>query len=637
MKKLFLLICLFAIALAGVACGGNGDGGDDGSLTVQQIFSKFETVQINMENYEGSLSIVTNHQNFSGQNKEQMNTDGYWCEGSTEYVGYDKDTGAYYEYSDRYAWIDVYKVNKIFSDGKIGYYEYGNTDGVLVDSKYGLYEVKKGRFEDREYSNYYGYLLSQDVNFLSYKECIDSFESYKTTQLEYYDSIDYTISAKQEGGLYFIEATIARYKDADEYNGSADEEITFKYTFNDTMFLKYEYVSENSGHSFDNTDTWYSYESRVSDIATTFSNEKYESIDKSIYNEPYRKITQELAIYRDGAIFTTYDVEFGTKLSEFIEGIHISQKENTKGYKVYVDEDNTKLLSDEEMSSYKKEKLYYVSIPDDDYATINTRYIYEKSSGERKVEKVISTIEMVTDYTFPDYPAYNKQYEIKNSYDGAKYYFEDVYVNGQKLDTIFTEILSGNTYYIDVIHKQDATPVSVNVYDNYTGKIWKTFTNYENGTLLSHIQHQIVYNQSYYGANLLYLNTSFSTSNGASIDNQSLLKVDGNMDIYMTVRSISTPVSARNNMFRYDDLSTSEEIDEVLISSMQSGEYAIFYMGDYDTFIINGYEFRKNGVLGNIAGYDFHYVYDSAYNRLKVSLGGMTYNIQYKKVDGFTE
>ena len=30
MKKIFILICLFAIALAGVACGGNGDGGDGG-------------------------------------------------------------------------------------------------------------------------------------------------------------------------------------------------------------------------------------------------------------------------------------------------------------------------------------------------------------------------------------------------------------------------------------------------------------------------------------------------------------------------------------------------------------------------------------------------------------------------------
>ncbi len=639
MKKLFLLICLFAIALAGVACGGNGDGGDDGgdgSLTVQQIFAKFETVQINMENYEGSLNIVSAQENFSGQNKEQMNTDGYWPEKSIEYCGYNDNTGEYYNYLDRYAWIDVYSVSKVFSDGQIGYYEYGDTQGVLVDSHYGSYATKLGKFENRAWSRFYGNVID-GFNFNSYGECVSSLERYKTEQLAYYDSVSYTISATKEGTLYVIEAKITRQRDADEYNGASDEEITYKYIFSDTTFLKYEHVSETFGHNMDFTDTWYSYNKEVSDISTTFSEEDYDKIDKSIYNLPTRKVTRELKIYRDGANLTSYDVEFGTKLSDFVEGIHVSQKENTKGYNIYVDEENTKLLTDEVMSSYKNTSLYYVSIPQDDYATINTRYIYEKSSGERKIEKVISSIEMVTDYTFPDYPVYNKQYEIKNYYDGGKYYFEDIYVNGQKLDTIFTEVRSGNTYYVDVIHKQDLTPVTVNVYDNHTGKIWKTFDSYENGTLWSHIEHQIRYNVNYYGANLQYLRTAFTIENGASTDNIPLLKVDGGLNVYMSVSAVSVPANARNNMFRYDDLATSDEIDKVEVSNIQSGGYVIFVLDEYETFIIDGYEFKKDGVEGNVNGYDFHYVYDRTYKRLKVSLGGKTYEIQYKRVDGLTE
>lgn len=634
MKKLFLLICLFAIALAGVACGGNGDGDDGGSLTVQQIFSKFETVQINMENYDGTLSIQSKNEYFSGQNKEQMNTDGYWCESSTEYLGYDSQTGEYYNYVDRYAWIDVYKVGKVFPDGQIGHYEYGDTQGVLIDNNYGSYVIKEGRFENRQLSCYYGY-PNNGFNLNSYTECVSALESYKTSQLESYDSVSYSLSAKKEGELYVIELKINQERDADVYNGADREERIYKYTFSDTLFLKAECLVESFGHNYDNTDTWYHYEKKVSDITTTFSQENYQKIDTSSLSLPDRKITQELTIYRDGAKFTAYDVEFGMKLSDFAEQIHVAQKDNTKGYNIYVDADNTKLLTDEVMSSSKKMSLYYVSIPNDDYATINTRYIYEKSSGERKVEKVISTIELVTDYTFPEYPAYHKYYEIKNTYDGAKYYFEDIYVNGQKLDTIFYEVRSGNTYYVDVIHKQDLTPVTVNVYDNYTGKIWKTFTNYENGTLWSHVEHQIIYNDSYYGANLQHLSTTFTLENGANTDNQPLLQVDGGLNVYMSVNAISVPASSRNNMFRYDDLLTSQEVDKVEVRNVESGGYVIFHLGEYDTFIIDGYEFKKDGVEGNVGGYDFHYVYDRTNSRLKVSLGGKTYNIQYERNDGF--
>ncbi len=634
MKKRFLsfilAICLSMPCFALVGCnkGGNPDGEDSGQdLNVQQVFSKFETVQDCMVEYNGSLCVDKVTQSFYGETKEQMNTPGYWCETNTGGIGYNKSTGEFYSYDMYSGNIWPICVSKMFDGNKLGYFGLEG-EGVLVDKVFGSYIIKKGLFvpyEDNEYGTTIfrnSILNSDNYNFTSYQACIKAFEQYKSGNLDYYDVFTYTVDGKKQDKNYIIEANLIAEHFEDESNSALKQEVTFRYTFNDSFLLKFEEIIDRYSDCYHYENTTYTFEKR-------FSQQAYERVDTSSYELPNNKITQTLEIYRDCVPGLQWDMEYGTLISDYVDAVSV--KANTKGYTAYIDAEHTIPLTNEVTKSYKPTKVYLLSTPEDDYANVITRYIYEKASGEREYEYVTSSIDCIVDYTFPDDPLKLKSYDFyeKVIHTQSEFYHEEFYVNGQKRDDLVYNVWESGIYYFDLVHKQDTTPAVVNIYDSATDKIWKSYTYYENGTLWSHIKEEILANENYYRMSFDTVSVNFF-QNGTNITNYEYIYVkNGQLDVKMSISAESY-----SNLYKYVNLNNDSVVARVLIYDVSYDETKDFNLNDFETLIVNGLEFRVDGVAGNLDNITSDFTYNESAESLSIKLTGGTFNIKFKLKDG---
>ena len=630
MKKKFLsfvlVIFLSIPCFSLVGCNNNGDGEQD--LNVQQAFSKFETVQDCMAGYNGSLCVDKVTQSFFGDNKEQMNTPGYWCETYAGGMGYNKNTGEFYSYEGYHGGVWLNYISKMFDDNQLGFFE--SEEGVLVDKAFGSHIIKKGLFvpyADNElgqtlFKN--SILDNSDYNFTSYRACIKAFEQYKSENLDEYDIITYSVNAKKKNKNYIIEANIVVENFEDGYSGVIKREETYRYTFNDSFLLKFETTRERYSDSYDYENTTYTFEKR-------FSQEDYEKIDTSSYDLPRNKITQTLEIYRDCVPGLQWDMEYGTLISDYVD--EVSAKANTKGYTAYIDAEHTIPLTNQVTKSYEPTNVYLLSIPEDDYAVAITRYIYEKTNGEREYEYVTSSVDCIVDYSIPDEPGVFKRYEFyeKVVHTQSEFYHEEFYVNGQ-LDDLQYDVRESGVYYFDLVHKQDTTPTVVNIYDSTTDKIWKSYTYYENGTLWSHIKEEIFANENYYRMSFDTVSVNFF-QNGTNITNYEYLYVEnGQLNIKMSITAESL-----SNLYKYVDLTDDSVVDRIYIYDISYEETKDFNLGDFETLIVNGLEFRVNGVVGNLDNITSEFIYNESAESLSIELTGGTFNIKFKLKDGISK
>jgi len=181
---------LLAFSIAGCGPKDNGDNGNNGGnsggqqqeMNVEQAFSKFETVYDNMSNYENSLTINILSSNFSGERKDQMNTDGYWLETLTNILSYDHNSGNFFSIDERWEYSRINYVSKLFDDDNIGHFvlleDNSIQESLLVDKLYGAYKIKDNIFPNNKY-DYSIFNEREKYSLLTHSAAIEAFQKAK--------------------------------------------------------------------------------------------------------------------------------------------------------------------------------------------------------------------------------------------------------------------------------------------------------------------------------------------------------------------------------------------------------------------------------------------------------------------------
>ncbi|MBE7073500.1 MAG: hypothetical protein E7379_00130 [Clostridiales bacterium] len=625
-KYLLASIFLIPLSLSFVACGNNGSPDGNNNSQIEQTFKIFESVQNHMESYSGSLSITHKNESFSGPSKELMNTDGYWCESSTYYLSHNNTTGEFFELLDRWEFFEPIYFSKNFNGQCIGFFPQGDSS-CLVEKEFGLHKIKQNILSKGDFG---GTIFADGINydFSDYVSCKNFFEQQKSIDLsnENITEASYSLTTSNEDGNYIIEAT---YTTQESNEFSESQKITnYKFTFSNSFLISFDTTAESFDKFKPSNESWYQYSKSTYTFDNTFNQTQYQRIDTSDCNIPTTKYKQTINLYRDNVFFGSYIEEYGSLISDYIS---VPAKEHSTGYKAYLDENHTILVSNQTIPSYKSTDVYLVSQPAKDYSTIIRKYIYEKTDGKRIVEDVVPTIEKITDYTFPEYPIEYKTYEAERFYKDGKYYYEQAYVNGQEVEYFF-ELRSNSVNVIEYVHKQDTTPITINIYDSATNKIWKTYSHFEKGTMWSYIAKETIQNanyNNYYGVSLVELAASFYTSETLTNKISENTIVDSNLNVYINVL---TAMGSNANLLKYVDL-TSGELTRISLSSWDNNKNSYYYfdLNEYNTFIIDDSEFKINGVVTatNITLQYWKYEFNQTTNVLKLYRTGGCFVIKY--------
>ena len=624
------------MALIIPACGSqdNSDGGNNPAqqASTEQAFKTFNTALDNLIDYEGNLTIKREGVAFSGENKDQMNTPGHWVSTDSTIKSYDSNTGHLFT-TDPY-WNGVYtsSVSKSF-DGEIGYFDLQDDgfayDYYLVDKTYGSYKIKEGIVS----SDKYEYSIFNDGvgTFLTYDICIYNFEQIKANELLSLETIsaDYAVSSKTQNGFNVIEATYCA-KSENEYS---QRQFTYTYTitFTNDFVVSFQKASEEINSSKEDDSTYYNYFAQNYSFSKEFLQAEYDAIDSSALSKPIQRITQEIHLFVDDKAVGVYTEPFGTSLEDYIN--NKTPKDNSTGYKVYLDENHTIPYTGQTSFSYKTTSLYLISQPVADHATIITRFIYEKKSGERKIDNTSSAIVEAVDYTFPDDPWDGTFQTIATTFSGARFAYDELYINGEKqADSYLYSFIAmpGEIYYNDRIHKQKDL-VSINLYDSLTGQLWTTVNAFEEGTYWEYVQYQLKSGLGlrYHGLELggLRLTGVKDTPTGTALDKSYTIN-DGD-NIYVTVR----PETTGTNMVVSLDLET---------NSIQAATYPYnasntitFYLRDYETLIINNCEIKTDGKVADMVNSDGKFTYDIKNQKVLINLRGGVVVIKYKTAQNY--
>ena len=626
-KILLATLCAIPMALAIPACGNNGGGGDSPAqqISTKQAFEKLDVAFENVLEYEDDLTLTEEFICFSGTSKNEMNSPGACVSTSSTIKSYDGQTGHFFMISPYWNGTYTSAMTKSFGD-EIAYFELQD-DGVaydyyLVDKAYGAYKVKENRFSLDKYG--LSILNTPFASFLSYDHCIQTFNEVKANDLSSPCAVDafFFVNSASQGANKKIEA-VYTYQSESEYT-KEESVYTYKICFNDDFLVSFQRIDENTSINKENNETFYNYNEEKLSFSKTFLQDQYNDIDTSSLHKPTQKVSQDVKLYIDEVSRGVFSEPFGTSLEYYIN--LQSPRENSSGYKAYLDKNHTIPYTGQTTFSYKPTEIYLISQPAQGYATIFSRFIYEEKSGERKIDLVSSEIVEAIDDRFSDTPIEGTFQPIQQTFTDARFDYPDLYINGEKQEQYTSTFLAmpGEIYYIDRIHKQQDF-VSLNLYDSLTGQFWTTLNQFEKGTYWGYVLKQIQINPNirYHGLELggLRISGINGAAEGSSISSD--FRIEDGMNIYMMVR----PGSSSINMFIYQDLST--ETTSATIYQYDSSGSIKLYLSNYESLTVNDVELKVDGVASSVSSSDGKFTYDPQTGKVTIHLKGGTTIIKY--------